>query len=161
MISAGEIYLANTDAGIRPAVVVSREELNRGNWVVAVLVSARSYQPRRRPTDRIPCDLPPVQTGEPFPKSVPAITTRLARPSRGASAAPLYAAIHQDGPTNRTGGRRTARRVAGQRIGLSVKPRSTQQGARTEEPYACMQSRSSTLSASRPSGRPTAQPGRL
>jgi mRNA-degrading endonuclease toxin of MazEF toxin-antitoxin module len=30
MIQPGEISLAHTDAGIRPVVVVSREELNRG-----------------------------------------------------------------------------------------------------------------------------------
>jgi len=41
MIRPGEIYLASTDSGIRPVVVVSREELNRGNWIVAVLVTAR------------------------------------------------------------------------------------------------------------------------
>jgi mRNA-degrading endonuclease toxin of MazEF toxin-antitoxin module len=29
MILPGEIYMANTDAGTRPLVVVSREELNR------------------------------------------------------------------------------------------------------------------------------------
>jgi mRNA-degrading endonuclease toxin of MazEF toxin-antitoxin module len=46
MIRAGEVYLASTDAGNRPVVVVSREELNRGNWVVAVLVTSARYSLR-------------------------------------------------------------------------------------------------------------------
>jgi len=46
MIRPGEIYLANTDAGIRPAIVVSREELNRGNWVVAVLITSTQFSLR-------------------------------------------------------------------------------------------------------------------
>jgi mRNA-degrading endonuclease toxin of MazEF toxin-antitoxin module len=40
MIRPGEIYMAETDAGIRPVVAVSREELNRGNRVVAVLITS-------------------------------------------------------------------------------------------------------------------------
>ena len=43
MIRPGEIFLANTDAGVRPVIVVSREELNRGNWVVAVLITSTRY----------------------------------------------------------------------------------------------------------------------
>ncbi|MGA7496007.1 MAG: type II toxin-antitoxin system PemK/MazF family toxin [Isosphaeraceae bacterium] len=46
MINPGEIYLAHTDAGVRPAVVVSREELNRGNWVVAVLITSAKFSLR-------------------------------------------------------------------------------------------------------------------
>jgi mRNA-degrading endonuclease toxin of MazEF toxin-antitoxin module len=46
MISPGEIYLAGTDAGIRPVVVVSREELNRGNWIVAVLITSARFSSR-------------------------------------------------------------------------------------------------------------------
>jgi mRNA-degrading endonuclease toxin of MazEF toxin-antitoxin module len=46
MIRPGEIYLASTDAGIRPVVVVSREELNRGNWLVAVLVTSTRFSLR-------------------------------------------------------------------------------------------------------------------
>ncbi len=46
MIRPGEIYLAQTDAGIRPVVVVSRDELNRGNWVVAVLITSTRFSPR-------------------------------------------------------------------------------------------------------------------
>ncbi|MBM4069815.1 MAG: type II toxin-antitoxin system PemK/MazF family toxin [Planctomycetes bacterium] len=35
----GELYWADLDAGRRPLLVVSREELNRGNYVVAVLLT--------------------------------------------------------------------------------------------------------------------------
>jgi mRNA-degrading endonuclease toxin of MazEF toxin-antitoxin module len=43
MIEPGEIYLADLDiAGRRPVIVVSREDLNRGNYVlVAICTSAR------------------------------------------------------------------------------------------------------------------------
>ena len=47
MINPGEIYLANTDTGVRPVVVVSREELNRGNWVVAVLITSAKFTVRK------------------------------------------------------------------------------------------------------------------
>lgn len=43
MMRPGEVYLADTDAGKRPAVVVSREELNRGRWVVALLISSAHF----------------------------------------------------------------------------------------------------------------------
>lgn len=43
MIRPGEIYLAETEAGKRPAVIVSREELNRGRWVVAILVTSAHF----------------------------------------------------------------------------------------------------------------------
>jgi mRNA-degrading endonuclease toxin of MazEF toxin-antitoxin module len=43
MIKPGEIYLADTDAGIRPVVIASREELNRGNWVVAILITSTRF----------------------------------------------------------------------------------------------------------------------
>jgi mRNA-degrading endonuclease toxin of MazEF toxin-antitoxin module len=46
MIRPGEIYLVDTDAGKRPAVVVSREELNRGRWVVAVLITSTHFAVR-------------------------------------------------------------------------------------------------------------------
>jgi mRNA-degrading endonuclease toxin of MazEF toxin-antitoxin module len=48
MIRPGEIYLADTDAGRRPANVVSREELNRGHWVVAVLVTSTHLAARSK-----------------------------------------------------------------------------------------------------------------
>src|SRR4051812_46583330 len=43
MIRPGEIYDADTDAGRRPVVIVSGEELNRGNWVVAVLITSTRF----------------------------------------------------------------------------------------------------------------------
>ncbi len=46
MIKPGEIYLADTEAGKRPAVIVSREELNRGRWVVAVLITSANFAAR-------------------------------------------------------------------------------------------------------------------
>jgi mRNA-degrading endonuclease toxin of MazEF toxin-antitoxin module len=46
MMRAGEIYLADTEHGPRPAVIVSREELNRGNWVVAVLITSAQFAVR-------------------------------------------------------------------------------------------------------------------
>src|SRR5947209_7035402 len=46
MIPPGEIYLAETDAGKRPAVIVSRGELNRGRWVVAILVTSAHFATR-------------------------------------------------------------------------------------------------------------------
>ena len=46
MIRPGEIHLADTDAGKRPVVVVSREELNRGRWVVAVLITSAHFGAR-------------------------------------------------------------------------------------------------------------------
>ena len=46
MIRPGEIYLADTEVGKRPVVVVSREELNRGRWVVAVLVTSAHFTAR-------------------------------------------------------------------------------------------------------------------
>jgi len=46
MIRPGEIYLADTEGGKRPAVIVSREELNRGHWVVAVLITSTQFATR-------------------------------------------------------------------------------------------------------------------
>jgi mRNA-degrading endonuclease toxin of MazEF toxin-antitoxin module len=46
MILPGEIYMAETEAGKRPAVIVSREELNRGHWVVAVLITSADFAVR-------------------------------------------------------------------------------------------------------------------
>jgi mRNA-degrading endonuclease toxin of MazEF toxin-antitoxin module len=48
MIRPGEIYPADTDPGRRPAIVVSRAELNRGPWVVAVLVTSTHFAARSR-----------------------------------------------------------------------------------------------------------------
>jgi len=46
MIRPGEIYLADTEAGKRPALIISREELNRGRWVVAVLITSAHFDLR-------------------------------------------------------------------------------------------------------------------
>jgi mRNA-degrading endonuclease toxin of MazEF toxin-antitoxin module len=43
----GEIYLADVESGKHPAVILSREELNRGNWVVAVLITSAQFEVRR------------------------------------------------------------------------------------------------------------------
>lgn len=43
----GEIYLVDLDAGgIRPGIVVSREDLNRGNYVVVVLCTSSKFAVR-------------------------------------------------------------------------------------------------------------------
>jgi mRNA-degrading endonuclease toxin of MazEF toxin-antitoxin module len=44
MIQPGEIYMADIPPGQRhPIVVVSREELNRGNYVVAALITSSKF----------------------------------------------------------------------------------------------------------------------
>lgn len=43
MIRPGEIYQADTDAGKRPVVIVSREELNQGRWVAVVLMTSAQF----------------------------------------------------------------------------------------------------------------------
>lgn len=45
----GEIYGAYDPAGkLRPVIIVSREDLNRGNYVVAVPLTTRHYSSRSR-----------------------------------------------------------------------------------------------------------------
>ena len=68
----------------------------------ALNVSARSYQPRRRPGNRAPSGRPPDQAVELFPISVALAVTPSSRPSRDASGAmlavgSLYAATRRDG----------------------------------------------------------------
>jgi mRNA-degrading endonuclease toxin of MazEF toxin-antitoxin module len=46
MFRPGDIYLVDTEAGKRPVVLVSREELNRGRWVVGVLLTSASFATR-------------------------------------------------------------------------------------------------------------------
>jgi mRNA-degrading endonuclease toxin of MazEF toxin-antitoxin module len=46
MVRPGEIYLTDTDAGKRPALILSREDLNRGRWVVAVLITSAHFATR-------------------------------------------------------------------------------------------------------------------
>lgn len=48
MIRAGEVYMADTDAGKRPVIVVSREELNRGHWVVAAMITSSHFATRSK-----------------------------------------------------------------------------------------------------------------
>jgi len=48
MLQPGEVYMADTDAGRRPVIVVSREELNRGHWVVAVMVTSTHFATRSK-----------------------------------------------------------------------------------------------------------------
>ncbi len=45
-MSPGEIFLADTISGVRPAIVVSRPELNRGRYVVAVLCTSTDFEAR-------------------------------------------------------------------------------------------------------------------
>src|SRR5262249_59176056 len=43
LMSPGEIYWADLAVGRRPIIVVSREDLNRGNYVVAVLCTTAHF----------------------------------------------------------------------------------------------------------------------
>jgi len=55
----GEIYWADLPTGRRPAIVVSREDLNRGSYVVAVLCTSANYTFRSQLPHCVP-----FQTGE-------------------------------------------------------------------------------------------------
>ena len=46
MIEPGEIYLAETEAGKRPAVILSHGGLNRGRWVVVVPITSAHFAVR-------------------------------------------------------------------------------------------------------------------
>ena len=49
MIYPGEIYMADfEDIDPHPMVVVSREELNRGSWVVAALITSKRFEERSK-----------------------------------------------------------------------------------------------------------------
>ena len=55
MIQPGEIYLADfEEMGPHPVVVVSREELNRGGWVAAVLITSKRFEERSRQPHCVP-----------------------------------------------------------------------------------------------------------
>lgn len=54
MLRPGEIYLADTESGKRPAVIVSREELNRGRWIVAVLLTSAHFDIRSDSSHFVP-----------------------------------------------------------------------------------------------------------
>jgi mRNA-degrading endonuclease toxin of MazEF toxin-antitoxin module len=45
-MNPGDIYWADLSAGRRPVIVVSREDLNRGNYVVAVLCTTANLAVR-------------------------------------------------------------------------------------------------------------------
>ena len=42
----GEVYMVHLDSGRRPAIIISREELNRGRYVVAVLCTSAQFAAR-------------------------------------------------------------------------------------------------------------------
>ena len=50
----GDVYLADTASGIRPAIIVSRPELNNGKHVVAVLCTSTSFEMRSRFANCVP-----------------------------------------------------------------------------------------------------------
>jgi len=55
MIRPGEIDLADLEEmEPHPVVVVSREELNRGNWVAAVLVTSKRFEERSNQPHCVP-----------------------------------------------------------------------------------------------------------
>jgi mRNA-degrading endonuclease toxin of MazEF toxin-antitoxin module len=55
MIQPGEIYLAETPPGQQhPVVVVSREELNRGKYVVAALITSAQFAVRSKLANCVP-----------------------------------------------------------------------------------------------------------
>jgi mRNA-degrading endonuclease toxin of MazEF toxin-antitoxin module len=55
MIQPGEIYMADIPAGQRhPIVVVSRESLNRGKYVIAALVTSQKFAVRSNLASCVP-----------------------------------------------------------------------------------------------------------
>ncbi len=55
MIRPGEIYRADfEEMEPHPIVVVSRDELNRGNWVAAVLITSKRFEERSRQPNCVP-----------------------------------------------------------------------------------------------------------
>jgi mRNA-degrading endonuclease toxin of MazEF toxin-antitoxin module len=46
MIQQGEIFMAATDSGNRPVIILSRSELNRGRWVVAIPMTSANFVTR-------------------------------------------------------------------------------------------------------------------
>lgn len=53
-MNPGEIYLASLDIGRRPAIIVSREALNRGNSVVVVLCASAKFASRSQLPNCVP-----------------------------------------------------------------------------------------------------------
>ena len=55
MIRQGEIYLADfADAGRHPVIIVSREPLNRGNYLLAVVCTSSRYETRQNLPNCVP-----------------------------------------------------------------------------------------------------------
>ncbi|HEX8199822.1 MAG TPA: type II toxin-antitoxin system PemK/MazF family toxin [Isosphaeraceae bacterium] len=55
MIRPGEVYLADfEEMGPHPVVVISRDELNRGNWVSAVLITSQRFEERSKQPNCVP-----------------------------------------------------------------------------------------------------------
>ncbi len=55
MIQLGETYRADfKEMEPHPVVVVSREELNRGNWVAAVLITSKKFEERSKQPNCVP-----------------------------------------------------------------------------------------------------------
>ena len=55
MIRPGGIYLADfEEMEPHPVVVVPREELNRGNWVAAVLITSKRFEERSKQPHCVP-----------------------------------------------------------------------------------------------------------
>lgn len=55
MIEPGEIYMADFGAaGPHPVIVISREELNRGHYVLAVVCTSARFATRRKLANCVP-----------------------------------------------------------------------------------------------------------
>jgi len=54
VIYPGEIYFLSAAAGARPVIVVSREELNRGNYVTAVPCTSQKFAVRSKLPNCVP-----------------------------------------------------------------------------------------------------------
>ena len=54
LIEAGEIYWIDLIDGRRPAIVVSRELLNRGEYVIVVLCTSAQFDVRRKLSNCVP-----------------------------------------------------------------------------------------------------------
>jgi mRNA-degrading endonuclease toxin of MazEF toxin-antitoxin module len=55
MTRPGEIYLADfEEMEPHPVVAVSREELNRGNWVATVLITSQRFEERSKQPHCVP-----------------------------------------------------------------------------------------------------------
>ncbi len=55
MTRSGEIYLADfEEMEPHPVVIVSREELNRGNWLAADLITSKRFEERSKKPHCVP-----------------------------------------------------------------------------------------------------------